>query len=1097
MASLRVLALDHEGRPIQFDTWLDDLQLYLLSDSRDSVLLFDHTSGAAHAPPTTVDSATRSQWLTRDAAARLAIRNHLPLAECAHFGQHRTAQALYDAVVARYSLPSTTALGCLLLPYLFPELFVFATVKDLVSHLCTNDARYRAALPADFLAKNPPSMYITLYFIVTRLLDSLRAVRDHFFALDPTALTVDLLEQHLVAAETSVVALGAARGTPCTPFFEGCSPSPLAPSYAYAAAANVPGASESVLPGTGTAEASHTFTLDSRASRCFFRDNTTLTPLTAPVPVRLADPSGSPDLAHSSTVLPCPAVPSASLSGLHLPSFSTNLVSTAALQDAMVHTTTPRGVRVRSGSTPLLVSPPVAQDPSVAPPPGSPLLATPSWHALPPPCLWSSQVSASPPALACPALPSLRRGAAARCSSLLLVSPDDCSPATFHMDVWGPARVSGQGRERYFLLIDDDYTRYTTVFPCAARVRGGEFSSDLLREFCCGEGILLSFTLLDSPQQNGIAERRIGLVMEVAHPSMIHAAAPHFMWPFAVRYAAHQLNLLPRVSLPETLPTLRWTGKVGDASVFRVWGSRAFVRDTSADKLSAHAISCVFLGFSPDTPGWQFYHPTSRHVFSSQDVTFDEYVPFYHLFPYRSAPPPPPLLFLALGPPPIDPLPPQGPAPSGVSQVDPLPGPAPVEEVVGSGAARGVASGGAASGGAEPGGAESEGGGFGGAEPGGAEIWGAEPKGVEPGGAEPEGVEPGGAKSEGAESGGAEPRGTASSRVPAGASPLLSPRREPLSPQQLREWFAQRTRLRSGAAEVRVSAAGDTGAGGAGVTAGAGGPGGAAAAGPGGSCTRGTGAARIGGVGGAGARDPTEPGGAGVRSTRVGGTGAGGAGAVDPGAGGAGGTMRPLLYFVSLLQRVLACVSSCLPVRTGPRVPRPHPPPVPGTHTMALRPSSVPLRVPLPPSLESSLHAVPDPDSDRARAASPTISPVLAIVVTDPFFESTAASALVAKLVDFAASCRLDYATALVVESESAGPPSVGGECALGTDVLEDRQEDFECLADAVPSLVAMLLALVGDPDAPDIPTPRSYAEAITGPYSSKWQTAMDAEMES
>ncbi|CAI7760016.1 unnamed protein product [Closterium sp. NIES-54] len=57
--------------------------------------------------------------------------------------------------------------------------------------------------------------------------------------------------------------------------------------------------------------------------------------------------------------------------------------------------------------------------------------------------------------------------------------------------------------------------------------------------------------------------------MEVARTSMIHAAAPHFLWPFAVRYAAHQLNLWPRVSLPETSPTLRWTGKVGDASVFR------------------------------------------------------------------------------------------------------------------------------------------------------------------------------------------------------------------------------------------------------------------------------------------------------------------------------------------------------------------------------------------------------------------------------------------------------------------------------------------------------------------------------------------------
>ncbi|CAI7841764.1 unnamed protein product [Closterium sp. NIES-54] len=110
--------------------------------------------------------------------------------------------------------------------------------------------------------------------------------------------------------------------------------------------------------------------------------------------------------------------------------------------------------------------------------------------------------------------------------------------------------------------------------------RGGEFSSDLLQVFCCGEGILQSFTHPASPQQNGVAERRIGLVMEVARTSMIHAAASHFLWPFAVRYAAHQLNLSPCVSLPETLLTLRWTGKVGDALVFRVWGSRAFVRDT-------------------------------------------------------------------------------------------------------------------------------------------------------------------------------------------------------------------------------------------------------------------------------------------------------------------------------------------------------------------------------------------------------------------------------------------------------------------------------------------------------------------------------------
>ncbi|CAI7928564.1 unnamed protein product [Closterium sp. NIES-54] len=321
-----------------------------------------------------------------------------------------------------------------------------------------------------------------------------------------------------------------------------------------------------------------------------------------------------------------------------------------------------------------------------------------------------------PPSPAPPCLPCIegRQRAAPHSSSFPLTT---APLQTLHMDVWDPARVGGQGRERYFLLVVDDYMRYTTVFPlcnkgevpdvlipwiCAVRLqlrerfrqdlpvlplhsnRGGEFSSDLLRDFCRGEGILQSFTLPASPQQSGIAECRIGLVMEVARTSIIHAAAPHFLWLFAVRYAAHQLNLWPCVSLPETSPTLRWTGEVGDASVFQVWGSRAFVCDTSEDKLSTRAIPCVFLGFPQDAPGWQFYHPTSRRVFPSQDVTFDESVPFYRLFPYRSAPLPPPPLFLAP----------------------------------------------AASGGAEPPRAEP-----GGAEPKGSESEGAGSRGVEPGGA--------------------------------------------------------------------------------------------------------------------------------------------------------------------------------------------------------------------------------------------------------------------------------------------------------------------------------------------------------------------------
>ncbi|CAI7760889.1 unnamed protein product, partial [Closterium sp. NIES-54] len=340
-------------------------------------------------------------------------------------------------------------------------------------------------------------------------------------------------------------------------------------------------------------------------------------------------------------------------------------------------------------------------------------------------------------------------------------------------------------------------------------------------------------------------------------------------------YAAHQLNLQPRVSVPETSPTLRWTGKVGDASAFRVWGSRAFVRDLSADKLSPRAVPCIFLGFPPDAPGWQFYHPTSRRVLSSQDVTFDESVPFYRLFPYRTAPLPPPSLFLA----PVE----------------------PVEVAVDSGAA----------GGAEPGGAES-----GGAESASAESGGAESGGPEPGGTGSRGAEPGGAKS---------------ARV---ASRSPSSRWELLSPQEMREWFARRWSRAAGAGgppvapgpgDARTGGTGAVGTGGAAAAAGVGPAGASRAAGAGttGGVGAGVGAAGASRAAGAGATEGvgTGVGSAGGTAGAAGGTGAAGpAGDGAVGAGGAAGTgaasggsgavpvgtgdpARPRPYFVPLLEQ--------------------------------------------------------------------------------------------------------------------------------------------------------------------------------------------------
>ncbi|CAI7864556.1 unnamed protein product, partial [Closterium sp. NIES-54] len=239
--------------------------------------------------------------------------------------------------------------------------------------------------------------------------------------------------------------------------------------------------------------------------------------------------------------------------------------------------------------------------------------------------------------------------------------------------------------------------------------------------------------------------------------------------------------------------------------------------------------------------------------------------------------------------------------------------------------------------------------------------------------------------------------------------------------------------------------------GGAAAAAGVGPAGASGAAGAGAAGGVGTGVGLAGGTAGAtGGTGAAGPAGVGA----VGAGGASGTGATNGGSGavpvGTGDLARPRPYFVPLLEQPLSPLrvpspyagptgslaerrepasrpaSPVCTTRTNRRAPRLRPPALLGTHQMTLRPSFAPLRVPLPSPPESSLPVLADPASDSLRAASPTIARLLSTVVSDPSFESTATSALVAELVDFAARCRLNYTASLVAESASVCPPSVG-----------------------------------------------------------------------
>ncbi|CAI7735645.1 unnamed protein product, partial [Closterium sp. NIES-53] len=212
-----------------------------------------------------------------------------------------------------------------------------------------------------------------------------------------------------------------------------------------------------------------------------------------------------------------------------------------------------------------------------------------------------------PPLPTPPCLPCVegRQHAAPHSSSF---PPTTAPLQTLHMDVWGPARVSGQSRERYFLLVVDDYTRYTTVFPLRSK----------------------------------------GHVIDVLIP-----------WIRTVRLQLRErfCQNLPVLCLHSDKGAPHWLSHGGRSYLHDPCGCSPFsvaicglVRCTSAQPLALCLLAGDLAHTALDGEGWRcvrFYHPTSRHVFPSQDVTFDESIPFYRLFPYRSASPPPPPLFPA------------------------------------------------------------------------------------------------------------------------------------------------------------------------------------------------------------------------------------------------------------------------------------------------------------------------------------------------------------------------------------------------------------------------------------------------------------------
>ncbi|KAM1069966.1 hypothetical protein ACFX15_001756 [Malus domestica] len=230
-----------------------------------------------------------------------------------------------------------------------------------------------------------------------------------------------------------------------------------------------------------------------------------------------------------------------------------------------------------------------------------------------------------------------------------------------HCDIWGPASITSPSGFKYYLLLVDDYSRYSWLFPLKAKSdaystfvvfkqyvenllgnkitvvhsdSGGEFIGAKFESFLRTHGILHRFTCPHTPEQNGCAERKHRHIVETVRTLLVASNVPHLYWVEAFSTAVYLINRLP-ISGLSTSPWELLFFKPPDYSRLKVFGCRCFpwLKPYTHSKLEAKSKSCVFLGYSLQHKGYRCLDPVTNRLYISRHVQFDEAT-----YPFKSSP---------------------------------------------------------------------------------------------------------------------------------------------------------------------------------------------------------------------------------------------------------------------------------------------------------------------------------------------------------------------------------------------------------------------------------------------------------------------------
>ncbi|KAL4354255.1 hypothetical protein GQ457_06G039790 [Hibiscus cannabinus] len=222
-----------------------------------------------------------------------------------------------------------------------------------------------------------------------------------------------------------------------------------------------------------------------------------------------------------------------------------------------------------------------------------------------------------------------------------------------HTDLCGPMRISSLNGSRYFLIFIDDFSRWCWVFflkqksevfdvfqsfkansenQSGKKIKtlrsdnGSKYTSRQFASYLKKLGIHHQLTVVYTPQQNGVSERKNRTVLNMARCLLFEKKIPKGFWAEAVNTSVYLLNRLPTKALEGKTPFEAWFDATPSIGHLRVFGCVCYmhVPEVKRDKLDERATVGVFMGYSSNSKGYRVYDLKTKKILVGRNLKFDE-----------------------------------------------------------------------------------------------------------------------------------------------------------------------------------------------------------------------------------------------------------------------------------------------------------------------------------------------------------------------------------------------------------------------------------------------------------------------------------------